>query len=88
MFTLCLLEILIRKRGRAYILQVIEKYKKMVGTAGFEQSLLRLAQLGQINILLIYTPKGGVSRKFPNMPKNYDLFNENNGFRTLWEVLI
>jgi hypothetical protein len=32
--------------------------KKMVGAAGFEQSLLRLAQLGHINILLIYTPKG------------------------------
>ena len=63
----------------------------MVGAAGFEQSLLRLAQLGHINILLIYTPKGGVSRKVPkdpNMPKNYDLFNENNGFRALWEVLI
>ena len=29
MFTLCLLEILIGKRERVYILQVIEKYKKI-----------------------------------------------------------
>ena len=34
-----------------------DKFEKLVGTAGFEQSLKRLAQQSHINVLLIYTPK-------------------------------
>ena len=38
----------------------------------------------------LYPQREGVSRKVsldPNMHKHYDLFNENNDFWALWEVL-